>query len=200
MLTTDNINYSSNYRKVKNDDKKYVRSIVIGLSYNKDKLCKVFRNKFSEEEMKLINLSRYLKIDFKNNIIYPKQIERIRGSDDSLQNAMIDKLWQIGSCEDIANDIKVQICVYDHDNKQISCTKMNYKYKINILKQNDNLYVISKKVDPKIVLGCTEAEEDIRAGNKNMTTEERYKLAFPATNEEELQKLFINHYKLIIAY
>ena len=186
MLTTDIINHSSSYRVIKDDNKKYVRAIVIGLSYNKDKLCKVFRNKFSEEEMKSINSSRYLKIDFKNNIIYPKQLHRIRELNDPLQKAMINKLCQIGSPEDIANDIKVQICVYDHDNREKVCTEKNYKYKINILKRNDKLYIISKKVNPQIELECREAKEeaeakekekeeakeyDIRAGNKELEEE-----------------------------
>ena len=47
MITTELINHSSKFRKVNNDDKKHIKAVVIGLSYNKNELCRVFSDRFS---------------------------------------------------------------------------------------------------------------------------------------------------------
>ena len=162
MLTTEIIDNSSCYRNINNDEKKYVRAVVIGLSYNKNELCRVFDDKFSKEEMNKINSSRVYNINFKNREILSKQLQHIRDNKDSLQEVLVNKLYSIYPEEreykkvfkTIANDIKIQLVVYDMSDKEMFRTGKKHKYRINIMHNNDKFYILTNKVTDIIKTQC----------------------------------------------
>ena len=151
-INTSYIDNSSCFRYINNDDDTYARIIITALSYNTKELCRVFSDKLDEKEIDDLNKYKRCSIDFKSSKITDKQLEHIRESKNGLQNALINLLYEkynikkTGKYSDRFNDfstkLKIKITLYDI-NKNILFKTTGEGYEVNVLKNNEQYYVIS---------------------------------------------------------
>ena len=185
--TSDYSSYLKNstcYRYIQNDDKVYVRLVIIGLTYIKNELCRVFANKLTDDEKLSINKHKKSYISFDDKIISPKQIENIRDSRNTLHNQLVTYLIQKYNINtDISNEeqlkklsreIQINIIIYS-SKKEIIFQSHDYKYDIYGVIKNHIVWGIS---DIKLFKSTNEViqeerkEKTITAGCKSVSFDE----------------------------
>ena len=134
----------------------FVRSIIIGLTYYKDKLINIFKDELTEEDIKEINYrkNKIYKIEIEKGVLTDDQISQIRDYRRAIQFDLARILYRLcridegtlskNIIDEIAKKLDVQIIIYD-ENKNIIYKTSDKLIQIKILYYNNKFFHISRE-------------------------------------------------------